>query len=128
MRMTLFEAAPAAALVRGAGSCARATANASSSAVSRDTAAILSYWSPRVNRVVATGGDRTVYEGRLDDPIYSELGLLRLTPELDRPGEHMESLYLILIALITLFVLYVIFGSFFTISTAQVAVITRFGK
>ncbi|HYL37629.1 MAG TPA: SPFH domain-containing protein [Bryobacteraceae bacterium] len=40
----------------------------------------------------------------------------------------MENLYLILLGLIVLFALYVIFGSFFTVSTAQVAVITRFGK
>jgi regulator of protease activity HflC (stomatin/prohibitin superfamily) len=40
----------------------------------------------------------------------------------------MEFLGLIAFALLLLFVLYVIFGSLFTVSTAQVAVITRFGK
>jgi regulator of protease activity HflC (stomatin/prohibitin superfamily) len=40
----------------------------------------------------------------------------------------MESLYVIALGLMVLIVLYVIFGSFFTVSTAQVAVITRFGK
>jgi regulator of protease activity HflC (stomatin/prohibitin superfamily) len=40
----------------------------------------------------------------------------------------MESLYLILSALVALIVLLVVFGSFFTVSTAQVAVVTRFGK
>jgi len=40
----------------------------------------------------------------------------------------MEQLNLILLAIIAIFGLYVILGSFFTVSTAQVAVITRFGK
>ena len=40
----------------------------------------------------------------------------------------MESLYLVVLIAVTLVALYVIFGSFFTVSTAQVAVITRFGK
>jgi regulator of protease activity HflC (stomatin/prohibitin superfamily) len=37
-------------------------------------------------------------------------------------------LYLILFAFVALVALYVIFGSFFTVETAEVAVITRFGK
>jgi regulator of protease activity HflC (stomatin/prohibitin superfamily) len=40
----------------------------------------------------------------------------------------MESLSLIFLGILVLIALYVIFGSFFTVSTAQVAVITRFGK
>jgi regulator of protease activity HflC (stomatin/prohibitin superfamily) len=36
--------------------------------------------------------------------------------------------YLILLAILTFMGLYVIFGSFFTVETAEVAVITRFGK
>jgi regulator of protease activity HflC (stomatin/prohibitin superfamily) len=36
--------------------------------------------------------------------------------------------YLILVALVAFIGLYVIFGSFFTVNTAEVAVITRFGK
>jgi regulator of protease activity HflC (stomatin/prohibitin superfamily) len=40
----------------------------------------------------------------------------------------MEALGLIFLGLIALLALYTIFGSFFTVSTAQVAVITRFGK
>ena len=40
----------------------------------------------------------------------------------------MEPLYLIAVAIVALVVLSVILGSFFTVSTAQVAVITRFGK
>ena len=40
----------------------------------------------------------------------------------------MESLYLILLGMIVLVVLFVLFGSLFTVSTAQVAVVTRFGK
>lgn len=40
----------------------------------------------------------------------------------------MASLYLILLVMVTLIGLYVVFGSFFTVSTAQVAVVTRFGK
>ena len=40
----------------------------------------------------------------------------------------MESLYLILLGMIALLVLFVLFGSLFTVSTAQVAVVTRFGK
>ena len=40
----------------------------------------------------------------------------------------MESLYLVLLVSLTLVALYVVFGSFFTVSTAQVAVVTRFGK
>jgi regulator of protease activity HflC (stomatin/prohibitin superfamily) len=40
----------------------------------------------------------------------------------------MEQLYLIPLVIVAFLVLYLIFGSFFTVSTAQVAVITRFGK
>jgi regulator of protease activity HflC (stomatin/prohibitin superfamily) len=40
----------------------------------------------------------------------------------------MEALGLIAVGMLGLLVLYTIFGSFFTVSTAQVAVITRFGK
>jgi regulator of protease activity HflC (stomatin/prohibitin superfamily) len=40
----------------------------------------------------------------------------------------MGQLYLILLVIVATFVLYLIFGSFFTVDTAQVAVITRFGK
>jgi regulator of protease activity HflC (stomatin/prohibitin superfamily) len=40
----------------------------------------------------------------------------------------MEALGLIAVGMVALLVLYTVFGSFFTVSTAQVAVITRFGK
>ena len=40
----------------------------------------------------------------------------------------MEQVYLILLLLAAVVALYVIFASFFTVNTAQVAVITRFGK
>src|SRR5580692_12813579 len=40
----------------------------------------------------------------------------------------MEAFGLIFLGLIALLALYLIFGSFFTVSTSQVAVITRFGK
>jgi regulator of protease activity HflC (stomatin/prohibitin superfamily) len=40
----------------------------------------------------------------------------------------MTTVYLILMALVGVFLLYVLFGSFFTVNTAEVAVITRFGK
>ena len=40
----------------------------------------------------------------------------------------MESVYLVFLIALTLVALYVVFGSFFTVSTAQVAVVTRFGK
>ncbi len=40
----------------------------------------------------------------------------------------METLYLIPLAAVGLVVLFLIFGSFFTVSTAEVAVITRWGK
>jgi regulator of protease activity HflC (stomatin/prohibitin superfamily) len=40
----------------------------------------------------------------------------------------MTALYLILLAFLALISLFVLFGSFFTVSTAEVAVITRFGK
>ncbi len=40
----------------------------------------------------------------------------------------MEQLALIPLVLLAFIVLYLIFGSFFTVNTAQVAVITRFGK
>jgi regulator of protease activity HflC (stomatin/prohibitin superfamily) len=40
----------------------------------------------------------------------------------------MDQLYLIPLGIVAIIVLYLIFGSFFTVSTAQVAVITRFGK
>lgn len=40
----------------------------------------------------------------------------------------MENLYLILLAAVGLVVLFTMFGSFFTVSTAEVAVITRWGK
>jgi regulator of protease activity HflC (stomatin/prohibitin superfamily) len=40
----------------------------------------------------------------------------------------MAQLSLILLVLVAFLVLYLIFGSFFTVNTAQVAVITRFGK
>ena len=40
----------------------------------------------------------------------------------------MEALGLIFLAFVALLALYTIFGSFFTVSTAQVAIITRFGK
>ncbi len=40
----------------------------------------------------------------------------------------MEPLFLILLVIVAFLVLYLIFGSFFTVSTSQVAVITRFGR
>ena len=40
----------------------------------------------------------------------------------------MEQLYLVLLVFVALIALYLIFSSFFTVNTAQVAVITRFGK
>jgi regulator of protease activity HflC (stomatin/prohibitin superfamily) len=40
----------------------------------------------------------------------------------------MTTLYLILMAFLALILLYVLFGSFFTVNTAEVAIITRFGK
>ena len=40
----------------------------------------------------------------------------------------MEQLYWILLAFVALILLYLILGSFFTVRTAEVAVITRFGK
>jgi len=40
----------------------------------------------------------------------------------------MEPLFLILLVILAFLALYLIFGSFFTVSTSQVAVITRFGK
>jgi regulator of protease activity HflC (stomatin/prohibitin superfamily) len=40
----------------------------------------------------------------------------------------MATFYLVLMAFVALFLLYVLFGSFFTVSTAEVAIITRFGK
>jgi regulator of protease activity HflC (stomatin/prohibitin superfamily) len=40
----------------------------------------------------------------------------------------MEPLFLILLLIVAFVLLYLIFGSFFTVSTSQVAVITRFGK
>jgi regulator of protease activity HflC (stomatin/prohibitin superfamily) len=40
----------------------------------------------------------------------------------------MTPLYLILMAVLAVFLLYVLFGSFFTVNTAECAVITRFGK
>jgi len=39
-----------------------------------------------------------------------------------------DPFFLVLLGMVVLIALYVIFGSFFTVSTAQVAVITRFGK
>src|SRR5579872_5270351 len=43
-------------------------------------------------------------------------------------GGFVAQVYLILLAVLTFMALYVIFGSFFTVETAEVAVITRFGK
>ena len=40
----------------------------------------------------------------------------------------MDALYLIPLLILAFILLYLIFGSFFTVSTSQVAVITRFGK
>ena len=40
----------------------------------------------------------------------------------------MTTVYLTLLAIVAFMGLYVIFGSFFTVNTAEVAVITRFGK
>jgi regulator of protease activity HflC (stomatin/prohibitin superfamily) len=40
----------------------------------------------------------------------------------------MTGLYLIPMAVLAVFLLYVLFGSFFTVNTAEVAVITRFGR
>ena len=40
----------------------------------------------------------------------------------------MDALYLIPLLVLAFILLYLIFGSFFTVSTSQVAVITRFGK
>ena len=40
----------------------------------------------------------------------------------------MDQLYLIALAIIVFVALYVVFGSFFTVETAEVAIITRFGK
>jgi regulator of protease activity HflC (stomatin/prohibitin superfamily) len=40
----------------------------------------------------------------------------------------MTALYLIPLAFLTVLALYVLFGSFFTVNTAEVAIITRFGK
>jgi regulator of protease activity HflC (stomatin/prohibitin superfamily) len=43
-------------------------------------------------------------------------------------GREMEQLDLILAGIVALVALYLIFTSFFTVNTAQVAVITRLGK
>src|SRR5437660_10250690 len=43
-------------------------------------------------------------------------------------GSEMEQLYWIPLGIATFIVLYLILGSFFTVRTAEVAVITRFGK
>src|SRR5579871_3527727 len=40
----------------------------------------------------------------------------------------MDQLYFVFLAILAFIALYLIFGSFFTVNTAQVAVITRFGK
>jgi len=40
----------------------------------------------------------------------------------------MASLYAVLFGMMAIIILFVLFGSFFTVSTAQVAVVTRFGK
>jgi len=45
-----------------------------------------------------------------------------------RQGGRVDPFFLVLLGMVVLIALYVIFGSFFTVSTAQVAVITRFGK
>jgi regulator of protease activity HflC (stomatin/prohibitin superfamily) len=50
----------------------------------------------------------------------SQIGLLE--------GEQMGPFYFILVVVLALLVLYTVFGSFFTVSTAEVAIITRFGK
>jgi regulator of protease activity HflC (stomatin/prohibitin superfamily) len=42
--------------------------------------------------------------------------------------DFVTQIYLILLAIVAFMGLYVIFGSFFTVNTAEVAVITRFGK
>jgi regulator of protease activity HflC (stomatin/prohibitin superfamily) len=42
--------------------------------------------------------------------------------------KNMDQLYLVLLGIVGFIVLYLIFGSFFTVNTAQVAVVTRFGK
>src|SRR5208283_1729352 len=56
-------------------------------------------------------------------PVYSER-----TPLPAYKGEQMETLALVPLIFVAFIALYLIFGSFFTVNTAQVAVITRFGK
>jgi regulator of protease activity HflC (stomatin/prohibitin superfamily) len=43
-------------------------------------------------------------------------------------GEEMEQVYLIVLGFVAVIVLFLILASFFTVNTAEVAVITRFGK
>src|SRR3974377_1072471 len=40
----------------------------------------------------------------------------------------MDQVYFVVLVFVSLILLYLIFSSFFTVSTAQVAVLTRFGK
>src|SRR4029077_7792184 len=43
-------------------------------------------------------------------------------------GDDMEMFYTGILVIAALFLLFTVFGSFFTVATAQVAVITRFGR
>src|ERR1700691_5026132 len=47
---------------------------------------------------------------------------------LQREGSQMDQLYWVPVGIVALIALYLILGSFFTVRTAEVAVITRFGK
>jgi regulator of protease activity HflC (stomatin/prohibitin superfamily) len=62
------------------------------------------------------------------DPVARHHAFRYAEPVVVCTGGKMDPLYLIPLFIIALVVLYLIFASFFTVNTAQVAVITRFGK
>src|SRR4029077_7715041 len=62
------------------------------------------------------------------EPKLEQVGISWLVTRGSSGGNQMNELYWIPWALAVCFVLYLILGSFFTVRTAEVAVITRFGK
>ena len=60
---------------------------------------------------------------------FSMKGIISLASSKKRRKEtKMDQLYWVPLAIAALIVLYLVLGSFFTVRTAEVAVITRFGK
>src|SRR5208282_1376002 len=62
--------------------------------------------------------------------LYRSTGACIIPPSFHKSQrrKQMDALFLVLLAIVAIIFLTVVFGSFFTVRTAEVAIVTRFGK